>query len=326
MKIQYLKTFWCLILIGFFLTSSKSAEPPGWTKVALSIPHSNQYISNSVIIPFKSLGGLIILTATVDGMEGNFILDTGANGLVLNNHYFEADRLLADRKGIGLAGAAEDLGEVRLDSIQIDAIHFDGVIAQTIDLRQLENRKNTRILGLIGYNLLKGFEIMLDYRRDIVTFSRVDKRGNIMTELPHTTNKVDTIAFSMGKHIPIIEVQINGKTKRMGVDTGAEYNLYNIQRSKPIMNNFKILKTIEIANAGEQTIQALAGKLFRVVLLDRYRCAGMSTVLINFKHLNAIYGTSLDGILGYEFLAPWLFSINYRKQEIYLHKIEFRTP
>lgn len=326
MKIKYLKAILCLLISGLCLNTSKAAEPPGWAKVELSIPHSTQNASNSVIVPFKSLGGLIILTATVDGVEGNFILDTGANGLVLNNQYFEADRLLADRKGIGLAGAAEDLGEVHLDSIQIDAIHFDGVIAQTIDLRKLENRKKTRILGLIGYRLLKDFEIMLDYRRDIITFSSVDNRGNILTVLPHTQHKVDTISFAMGNHIPIIEVQINGRTKRMGVDTGAEYNLYNIQRSKPIMKNFKILKTIEIANAGEQTIQALAGKLFRVVLLDRYRCAGMSTVLINFRHLNAIYGTSLDGILGYEFLAPWLFSINYQKREIYLHKIEFRTP
>jgi predicted aspartyl protease len=314
-------------LIVFFLCNACwASDPSGWARVNLSIPHSTNYAINSVIIPFQKLGGLIVLRASIDGVEGNFILDTGANGLVLNNQYFKADRLLTDRRGIGLAGEATELGVVRLDSVQFDAIQFKNILAQTIDLRQLENRKNTRLLGLIGYDLLKDFEIMLDYREDILTFSRVDQQGNIITVLPHTSNKVDTVAFTMGNHIPIVKVQIEGKTKRMGIDTGAEYNLYNIQRSRPIMQNFKILKTIEITNTGAHAVQALAGKLFRIVLGDRYRCAGMSTVLINFDHLDEIYGTTLDGILGYEFLAPWLFSINYKKRELYLHKIEFKTP
>ncbi|MEI9810171.1 MAG: hypothetical protein WDO16_21155 [Bacteroidota bacterium] len=39
-------------------------------------------------IPFNKAGNLIIIQARVDTMVGNFILDTGAPGLILNMTYF----------------------------------------------------------------------------------------------------------------------------------------------------------------------------------------------------------------------------------------------
>src|SRR5688500_9991244 len=44
--------------------------------------------SSTCIIPFSRAGNLILLRAKADTTEGNFILDTGAPGLVLNITYF----------------------------------------------------------------------------------------------------------------------------------------------------------------------------------------------------------------------------------------------
>ena len=44
--------------------------------------------SASCIIPFNRVGNLIVVKAKADTIEGNFILDTGAPGLVLNITYF----------------------------------------------------------------------------------------------------------------------------------------------------------------------------------------------------------------------------------------------
>jgi hypothetical protein len=52
----------------------------------------------------------------------------------------------------------------------------------------------------------------------------------------------------------------------------------------------------------------------------------MGTVLMNMDNLNKIYRTNLDGILGFEFLSPWLFSINYKKQMLYLHPLKVVVP
>jgi hypothetical protein len=42
----------------------------------------------SCIIPFNRAGNLILIKAKADSIEGNFILDTGAPGLILNMTYF----------------------------------------------------------------------------------------------------------------------------------------------------------------------------------------------------------------------------------------------
>ncbi len=294
-------------------------------QVRFSIPFSQSAGPSSVIVPFDIEGGLIVIKAKVNDIEGSFIVDTGANGLVLNKHYFTPSQLLADR-GVGVSGATSEVGTLQVDSLFFDEIVFSRMEAQTIDLRQLENRKNMRILGLIGYKVIRNFEIMFDYRQRFLTFSKLDKAGNILLSLPHTEQKVDSFDFYLGNFIPVIEVKVDKKKKKMGIDTGAEVNLLNVKRSRNIMSNLKIQKTIEMAGANKKTVDALAGKLYRLSLKDRYKCAGMSTVVVNFKHLESIYQTKLDGILGYEFLAPWLFSINYKKQRLFLHKLEYIKP
>lgn len=320
------KLFWCTLIGVFSATSLWGKVYPDTCLVHFSIPFVDQYSATSVIVPFNNLGGLIVVKARVNHIEGNFILDTGASGLVLNNRYFEPDRLSSDLEGIGLSGATSELGEITLDSFSVDELIFEKAYAQTIDLQQLELRKKTKIFGLIGYDLLKNYEIMFDYRARFLTFSQTDRYGHILTPLPHTFDKVDSLDFVLGNHIPVIEVKVFKKKKRMGIDTGAEHNLLNIKRSKNILSNFKVLKTIEITGTSNKKVDALAGRLYRLSIKERYKCAGMSTVLVNMRHLEKIYQTKLDGILGYEFLAPWLFSINYKKQRIFMHKLEFVSP
>lgn len=309
------------ILVFYFLLLSNHFQllPP-------PTPHTQNPSPNTVIVPFQLLVGLVVVKAEVDGQRGSFIVDTGANGLVLNERYFEPDRYLAEQQGVGLAGETSALGEREVDSLALEELVFRGVQAQTINLEQLEQNKKTKILGLIGYELLRDFEILFDYGNRILTFSKIDPNGNLLTPLPHTSNKVDSLDFRLGNFIPVIEVTVDGVTQKMGLDTGAEYNLLNTKRWKDIRSSFKILRTIQIANTSEARVEALAGRLSRLVFKDKYHCRSMLTVLTNFKALETIYGTRLDGILGYEFLATWRISINYKKQQLFLHPMNYLRP
>ena len=62
-------------------------------------------------IPFNRAGNLILLKGKVDSIEGNFILDTGAPGLVLNITYFRhyPTQVAEERSGVTgvLAAAAQ---------------------------------------------------------------------------------------------------------------------------------------------------------------------------------------------------------------------------
>src|SRR5574343_801004 len=78
----------CLVLIPFLESSAQTtiltSASPGWNM--LSSEAKGEF--DTLKLPLKRAGNLLLVEADVDGQRGNFILDTGAPGLVLNTTYF----------------------------------------------------------------------------------------------------------------------------------------------------------------------------------------------------------------------------------------------
>src|ERR1700761_1873089 len=60
----------------------------------------------TLVVPIKKAGNLIIVEAQVDTVEGNFVLDTGAPYLVLNETYFRYLPKIADQEAAGINGTS----------------------------------------------------------------------------------------------------------------------------------------------------------------------------------------------------------------------------
>lgn len=280
---------------------------------------------NGYIVPFTLNGGLIIVQAKINDSLGNFVVDSGAEGLVLNSRQFTGSED-GSRRFYGVSGRGKSLRVSQNNRVEVDAIVFENMVADIIDLTAIENKKSVRIAGLIGFNLLKDFEIMFNYRERYLSLSRLDENGQVIDPMPFMKKKVDSLVFVFGNFIPVIEATVNGIPKKFGIDTGAEINLLDLKRSKDIMSMFLPMRTISLAGSDNTESEVLAGRLLRVAILEKYRCAPMGTILVSMENLNAIYQTNLDGILGFEFLSPWLFSINYKKQVLYLHPLNAFVP
>ena len=277
------------------------------------------------IVPFTLNGGLIIIQARINDSIGNFIIDTGAEGLVLNSKHFKGS-IDESRGYYGVSGRGRTLNVRQNNNVLVEGLDFRDIKADVVDLSFLELKKETKILGLIGYNLLKDFEIMFNYRGRFISLSRLDSKGNVIDPMPFILDKKDSLSFTLGNFIPVIDVTVNGIKKKFGIDSGAEANLLDLKRSKDIMTQFSPIRTIRLTGSDGNDNEVLAGRLYRVAISDLYRCASMATVLMNMGSLNRIYKVDLDGILGFEFLSPWLFSINYKKQQLYLHQLKVINP
>src|SRR5690242_9151111 len=101
----------CLLVFLCTCSVASAKERPSAFK-----PHSlsiQTLASDSVscIIPFNRIGNLIVVKAKVDTVEGNFILDTGAPGLVLNLTYFRDYPITAlhDGEQTSIAGSTESI-------------------------------------------------------------------------------------------------------------------------------------------------------------------------------------------------------------------------
>ncbi|HMR89553.1 MAG TPA: aspartyl protease family protein [Saprospiraceae bacterium] len=280
---------------------------------------------SSLIVPFTLNGGLIIIQAKINDSIGNFVIDTGAGGLVLNSQHFKGVR--DDSRGYyGLSGRGKALTVSYDNAVKVNDLEFNNVDADVVDLSSIELKKGLKILGLIGFNLLKDYEIMFNYRGRFIALSAVDNKGNVIDPMPYILNKKDSLSFVFGNFIPVIDVTVNGVKKKFGIDSGAEINLLDLKRSKDIMSQFTPIRTISLTGSDGKDSEVIAGRLYRVAILEVYRCATMATVLMNMENLNKIYQSNLDGILGFEFLSPWLFSINYKKQKLYLHQLKVINP
>jgi len=211
-------------------------------------------------------------------------------------------------------------------TLDIDQLHYTKIQADVVNLSTIELNKDIKILGLFGYSLLRDFEIMLNYRGRFIALSRLDVYGNVIDPMPFILDKKDSLSFSLGNFIPVIDVMINGVKKKFGIDSGAEINLLDLKKSKDIRDQFHPIKTIRLTGSDGKVSDVLAGRLYKLSVLEKYRCASMATVLVNMDNLNKIYASDLDGILGFEFLSPWLVSINYKKQQLYLHQLKVINP
>ena len=62
----------------------------------------------TLVVPIKRAGNLIIVEAQVDSVEGNFVLDTGAPYLVLNETYFRDSPKNEDSEATGVTGLSTE--------------------------------------------------------------------------------------------------------------------------------------------------------------------------------------------------------------------------
>src|SRR5678809_194712 len=94
---NYKSIFFCLCII--IASNANAADSTSISKfISVSI-YTLANDDNSCVIPFNRVGNLIVLKAKADTTEGNFILDTGAPGLVLNLTYFRNYSITSHQDG-----------------------------------------------------------------------------------------------------------------------------------------------------------------------------------------------------------------------------------
>lgn len=308
-----------LLVLPWSAAASGLPQPIRQVVTDIGFPEAINFENRTIRIPFRLLGRVVVVTASVEGQEGNFILDTGADKLLLNNQYFEGGYVNNTMASMGTTGLVKSPVRTRsAKDIQWDAFFFKRINADILDLRHIEEKKNTRILGMIGYGMLRDFEIFFDYYLKQIILCKLDKYGNTLDRKPYLRSPLDSLDMKVNGHVVVIDARVNGQALKMGLDSGAEINLLDRQADKSVFENFDIAKRIYLSGVGNEKVEVLAGTLYGVKI-DGYKCAGMHTLLTNLDEANNAFGTRLDGVLGFEFFAARPMAINYKKEKLYFY-------
>lgn len=289
----------------------------------ISFPKAEILSEHTTRIPFKLIDNLIVIEAELLNKKGNFIIDTGSETLILNQAHFKTRPSItgSSRSTSGVIDVIDNPLEKRLQEFIIKDLILENMDSDVINLSHIEASKKIHLLGIIGYNILKDYEVFIDMYLNQITLSRVDDSGEKLDKREYLETIIDTVNFKLKRHTIVLEAFVNDQKLKFGLDTGAEYNQLNKRISKKILKYFYPSHRMMLVGASGRKIEVLAGKLYRVKLSNKIYFAPMETMLTNLNQMNEAFGTSLDGVLGYEFFRQQRTIINYQKEKLYF--VEF---
>lgn len=258
---------------------------------------------------FELAGGMVIVKAVLNNREGNFILDTGAPGIIVNSR---CDELETRQTAAGVNGTLS-VGEVNIEDFQWGIIHEENIKGYMLDVSHLELACGRNILGLIGFDVLKNYELFFDYRSKKV---QMFKAGD--ADFTHSLRPVKSIPFTLFGHVPVITAKIGGKRVRLGLDSGAEINLLDEKFFSGFDNS--LLSDVEegfLTGLDQNSRNVIAADI-RSTVIKNDTLAEMRYVFTDLSLLRQQFGAPVDGLLGFPFFKNQVISINYKKKRIYI--------
>lgn len=320
-RIKY-RTILCIATIAatVLLTSFSPAGCPksdlisdcNSVKVFLQENYEPEFNSkaDSVTIPMKRSGRLFLIEATVDGETGNLVFDTGANGLVLNSTYFRSYVKLGRASSNGITGAVGSAEQISVAKLEFAGLVYKKLNADLANLGHIENRRNDKILGLIGFSMLRNLEIVIDPINNELKLFRIDKAGNRLNASMPGFKADYSQKIEGNSNILFLKGTISGKVLNFCFDTGAETNVICSDCNKKIMSTLTITRRTSLKGAGSAGAEVLYGRM-NEFLIGNQQIPNMETIITNLDALSESYGTHIDGMLGNSFMKQGIVCVNF---------------
>lgn len=295
--------YWIILFLTIpFLSYSQNKV--AFIQVAALDSEINNLNHNAVSAAFEVREGLILVEGAMNDEKGYYILDTGAPMMVVNAK-------LDHESSVKAAGITTEftVHHTQVASFQWANIEHKNLEAVAVDISHLEQAAGKRILGLIGYEILKQYEVLFDYANHIIQL--FPARSN---KLHRNFRPVSSVKFTIEDHLPILDMKIDDQTYRVGLDSGSEVNLLT-SAAKDELNYLQIngLRKEEIQGV-DQVVRPVYATLITSTEVADHEFRHMKYLFTDLSHLKDL---DIDGLLGFPFFSQYKCSINYRKGRVY---------
>ena len=275
----------------------------------------------SCIIPFSRAGNLIVIRAKVDSMEGNFILDTGAPKLILNMTYFRKYLFSAVNIESGGITGSVAASTVTIPGLSFGPVKYYQVETDLVNLGNIESSKGIKILGLLGMQLFKKFEMIIDYEKNLIHLHLVGKKetSTYKSELLNDTAAYHTMRIKIWDNKLLTSGEIAGKKLNFIIDTGAESNVLDSLLPGKVFQEINITSRVLLAGAGDQKVEALYGDM-KNMKLGNLQINSVPVLVTNLEKMCLAYEQCLDGMLGFDFLSLHKIGFIFVTGKMYIWK------
>jgi hypothetical protein len=217
---------------------------------------------------------------------------------------------------MGITGSSENVDLVAVNSLKLKTINYRNLDADLVNLGEIANVRGIKILGLLGLNLFKSFEIEIDVKNNILKLYQTDSSGNTLVEPKRFGCEIEQ-EIRVYDNTIFTDCIIAGKKLRFGFDSGAETNALNSRVNKKVLETIAITGRRKLSGVGDGNVEILFGRMNDFKLADQ-TILGMQTLVTNMDGMGEAYGTQMDGMLGFDFMSKGLVRINCRKNYLRL--------
>ncbi|MET0394960.1 MAG: retropepsin-like aspartic protease, partial [Chitinophagaceae bacterium] len=195
------------------------------------------------------------------------------------------------------------------------------VDANLVNLGNIENNKGVKILGLLGMQLFRQFEMIIDYDKSLIYLHRIGKKE--AATYRHTMLE-DTAAYRV---VPIeiindrvlARTEIAGKKLRLMIDFAAESNVLDSRLPDKVFENLAITRRVLLNGIGNKKVEALYGELSNMKIGSQ-EMGTLPVLITNLEKTCLSYESCIDGILGFDFLSLHKIGFNFVNRKMYIWK------
>ena len=278
--------------------------------------------ASSTKVKFRLAGGiqpLILLPVEVNGGGPyEFILDTGAGTSLLSSELGQQldVKILGSKEGKS-AGGAVSVSLATVSSLAVGTIKVENVDVGIVDLSQIGKTVGAKIDGDLGYNFLKHFRITIDYQQNEIRLEdpkRIESAGRRSQPITEVAMRL----ASPAKPLILVDVYANGSGPfQFAIDTGTSTTAITPELAKVLAVSSS---PIGPATTGGAQVNVTAGNL-QSFQVGGAKLENAAVIVADFfAMLSAAIGTSLDGIVGYNFLRNYKVVLDYPNETLSLFR------
>jgi hypothetical protein len=317
--------FFNLLLLLAVTPRLKANEPlPAGSEkgISISIPVLSSDSSSSTI-PFNRVGNLIVLKAKVDTIEGNFILDTGAPHLVLNLTYFRDYPVTVkqDEDQASIAGRGDMIQQTTVRNLSFGAMTYNQLEADLVNLGNIENAKGLKVIGLLGLDLFRQCELIIDFEKSLIYLHRIGKKEASTYKHPMlddaSSYQTYPIEFSFNRMTTTTEIA--GKKLKMVIDCAAESNILDSRLPEKVFDFVTITRKVKLTGPSDKKVDALYGSLASM-MMGTQQIENLQVVILNLEYTCFADDICVNGVLGFDFLSQHKIGFNFVKRKMYIWK------
>ena len=236
-------------------------------------------------VPYKLVGGILLISAEANGMEGFFAFDTGAMQTAVNKAYFpEMQGEHIDIAKFSESVKEDTAEEGTLNSLRFSDMELSDVPVLIMDLMYVENALKAampglKFLGTLGIDVIRNYTVLLDYTAAEIIPMRCEK-------------------------LPVIQVEAANRTCDFVLDTGASICLLgqSFQNDPQLIPTPKSpsIVTVPVVRVGENAYEKIKATISNISAIQK-------KVLV-------------DGVIGYQILSPQRSVLDFKNHQLILEK------